>query len=209
MAKRAFFSFHYEDVSSFRANVVRNSWVTHNNGNINSFVDSSIWEDAKTKGPEAIKRLIEERGLKNTSVTALLIGEETFQRRWVKYEIVKSFDKGNGIIGIHINRIRDKTGYITSRGLNPLDRLGFEVSRDGNKISFYELENRSWYVYDDLPMINNKQSNTVFFEEDWFGNDNLGKFFTFSEFFPTYCWNFDNGYENLGEWVEDAKKITA
>jgi len=28
MAKRVFFCFHYEDVESFRANVVRNHWVT-------------------------------------------------------------------------------------------------------------------------------------------------------------------------------------
>lgn len=28
LAKRVFFSFHYKDVSDFRANVVRNSWVT-------------------------------------------------------------------------------------------------------------------------------------------------------------------------------------
>jgi hypothetical protein len=28
MAKRVFFSFHYQDVIDFRANVVRNHWLT-------------------------------------------------------------------------------------------------------------------------------------------------------------------------------------
>lgn len=31
MAKRVFFSFHYENVSNFRVNVVRNHWLTKPN----------------------------------------------------------------------------------------------------------------------------------------------------------------------------------
>lgn len=51
-----FFSFHYQDVIDFRANVVRNHSVTkdHNGG----FFDASIWESAKKTGDLALKRLI-------------------------------------------------------------------------------------------------------------------------------------------------------
>ena len=80
-----------------------------------------------------------EEGLKKTSVTTVLIGDETASRRWVKYEIVKSFERGNGILGIHINRIRGRDQSISARGLNPLDRLAFQISEDGKKIRFMNL----------------------------------------------------------------------
>jgi hypothetical protein len=55
-----------------------------------------------------------EKGLKQTSVMAVLIGETTANRKWVNYEIITTFERGNGIMGIHINQIRDKTGQICS-----------------------------------------------------------------------------------------------
>src|SRR5690242_903818 len=103
MARNVFFSFAYLDVKNFKVNVVRNSWLLNNSDE--TFVDGSIWEKVKTKGDAYLKRLIE-TGLNKTSVTAILIGQETANRRWVNYEIIKSFERGNGILGIHINRIR-------------------------------------------------------------------------------------------------------
>lgn len=98
MTRFVFFSFAYDDVKNFKVNVVRNSWLLKNKES--TFIDGSIWEQSKTKGDAFLKTLIE-AGMKNTSVTAVLIGECTANRRWVNYEIVKSFDKGNGILGIH------------------------------------------------------------------------------------------------------------
>jgi hypothetical protein len=205
MARKVFFSFHYDDVKSFRVNVVRNSWVVNPNRQA-SFIDGSLWESAKLKGPTAIRNLIDGIGLHNTSVTSVLIGEETHDRRWVKYEILKSFERGNGIFAIHVNRIRDKTGFIGSRGLNPLDRLGFGIDEDGGKIRFYELSNGRWQPNEDIPLINNKKSNTLYFPPGflWGTNDNWGKFFKFSEFFPTYCWDYHDGRNNFSDWVEEA-----
>ncbi len=147
MARYVFFSFAYNDVKNFKVNVIRNSWLLNNSSG--TFVDGSIWETEKTKSPKAIMRLID-RGMNGTSVTVVLIGDETANRRWINYEIVKSFEKGNGILGVHINRIRSKDGIISSRGPNPLDRLGFQISEDGRKIYFYELINRKWEIYSDL-----------------------------------------------------------
>jgi hypothetical protein len=174
------------------------------NNSADSFIDGSIWEKEKSKGPTVIKNLIE-TGLKKTSVTTVLIGDETADRRWVKYEIVKSFEKGNGILGIHINRIRGKEQVISSRGLNPLDRLAFQISVDGKKIRFYELVNRKWVAFADLPEINNKKSNTLYFEDGWFSNQ-FGKTFQFSEKFNTYCWVNDIGHKNFSSWVDNAAK---
>ena len=58
MAKRVFFSFHYQDVIDFRANVVRNHWLTKDDRESAGFFDASIWESAKKEGSMAMKRLI-------------------------------------------------------------------------------------------------------------------------------------------------------
>ena len=201
MKRHTFFSFCYDDVINFRANVVRNSYVTKYGED--TFIDGSIWEDAKTKSPKVIKELIDNSGIKNTSVTAVLIGDNTANRRWINYEIIKSFEQGNGIIGIFINRIKDKTGHITHKGLNPLDRLALQVSQDGKKIYFYELKAGKWYSFKDIPEANNKKSNSIYFEDGWFDSD-YGKSFYFSELFETYCWTNDDGYNNISDWIETA-----
>ena len=117
MARRVFFSFHYQrDI--FRANVVRNSWVTRER-EAAGFFDASLWEDAQTRGEAAIRALIGE-GLKNTSVTAVLIGLQTASRPYVEYEIEQSFARGNGLLGIRIEKIRDINGDVDDAGPNPL-----------------------------------------------------------------------------------------
>jgi hypothetical protein len=201
MSRSVFFSFAYNDVKNFKANVVRQSWLINNSPE--TFIDGSIWETEKTKSPTLIKELID-NGMNRSSVTAVLIGEETANRRWINYEIVRSFERGNGIIGIHINRIRGKDQAISSRGSNPLDRLKFTISDDGKKIKFYELVERKWIAYADLPEINNKKSNTLYFENSfWSGND-FGKSFCFSDKFQTYCWILNSGHSNFSSWISEA-----
>ena len=123
MANRVFFSFHYRDVAELRANVVRNHWVTKPGRNAAGFFDASIWETAKKTGPIAIKRLINS-GLENTSVTCVLIGTETFGRQWVRYELIKSFVRGNKLLGVHINSIKGSNQLTKPQGYNPLQCLG-------------------------------------------------------------------------------------
>ncbi len=207
MARHIFFSFHYKDVADFRANVVRNSWLTKDKRNKDIFYDGSIWEEAITKGVRALKDLIN-KGLHFTSVTVALIGKETHDRRWVKYEILKSFEEGNGILAIYLNRIKGKDGYIESKGVNPLDRLGIQISDDGKYISFYELVEKKWILNKDITTITNKKSNTLYFDEGnfWFRISKWGKFYKFSDLFKTYCWVNEDGYSNFANWVETAAK---
>lgn len=128
MPRRVFFSFHYErDIS--RACVVRNSWLTKGEAE-GRFIDGSLWEEAKRRGDDAIKRLIDE-GLKNTSVTAVLIGAETAFRPWVLYEIRKSMERGNGILGVRIHGIADLNRHTDLPGANPLDVVtGMQGTRE-------------------------------------------------------------------------------
>ncbi len=117
MARRTFFSFHYErDV--WRASIVRNSAVVKTETDA-EWIDASIWEEEKAKGKKAIETLIDDAVI-GTSVTAVLIGTETSKREWVQYEIDKSIEKGNGLLGVYIHNIKDNDGYTDTKGANPL-----------------------------------------------------------------------------------------
>lgn len=58
MARRVFFSFHYER-DAWRAAQVRNSWVTQPDREAAGFWDAVAWEEVKKKGEEAVKRWYE------------------------------------------------------------------------------------------------------------------------------------------------------
>ena len=139
MARRAFFSFEYEhDVS--RAMVVRKSPITQEKA---GFIDAAEFEKIKKKGDQAVRDWIDEQ-LELTTVTVVLVGEYTCSSKWVKYEIEKSAEKGNGMLGIDISKIKDFNGNTSER---------------------------------------------------------CGKIPKGYEF---YLWFKDDGYNNLGSWIEDA-----
>lgn len=194
MAKRVFFSFHYQDVIDFRANVVRNHWVTKPDRESAGFFDASVWESAKKTSDLAVKRLINQ-GINGTSRTAILIGSQTYLRRWVRYEIVKSFAENNKIIGIHINGIADKFSNTKRNGPNPLEYMAIQVDNNGKKIDFLEYSNLSWSLYQDHQSIS--LGNAL--EESL-----RGRFILFSEFCPVYDWVSDDGYNNFASWIDLA-----
>ena len=114
MARRVFFSFHYDDVT--RVNVVRNSdRIVRQYERAARFHDASLWEEAKKQGRRALKRMIND-GLHGTSVTCVLVGQQTWERPWVRYEILKSFARGNGILAVQIHDVGfapgDSTGEL-------------------------------------------------------------------------------------------------
>lgn len=133
MARRVFFSFHYErDIS--RANVVRNSWVTQDRESA-GFFDAGLWEEAKKKGKAAIEKMIDD-ALVNTTVTAVLLGQETGSRDYVQYEIDQSIARGNGLLGVWIYKIKDLNGQTDEQGTNPLP----------SKYKVYAWNNDNGYV---------------------------------------------------------------
>lgn len=105
MSRRTFFSFHYQP-DNWRVWNVRNSWVVKPTEQISDgFFDASIFEKSKRESPDALKRFLRD-GLNNSSVTCVLVGEETYARRWVRYEIVRSILKGNGLLSVEIHDIK-------------------------------------------------------------------------------------------------------
>lgn len=161
MARRAFFSFHYTgDIN--RIGVVRNSWLTKKSKEDAGFWDAADWEKVQKETDLAIKRWINKQ-FENTSVTVVLIGAETSERPWVNYEIEKSIERGNGLVGIYIHSINGLGKGISKKGANPLD---------GHLVKCTD-----------------------------------GKYYIASGIYKTYDWNLDDGYNNLGDWIDEAAKI--
>jgi hypothetical protein len=113
----------------WRVNQVRNSWVAREDREAAGFIDAAEWEEVKQDGEEAIKEWIGDQ-MHGTSVTAVLIGNETADRDWVRYEIKKSIERGNGIVGIKVHSLKDKEGSTDFGGSNPLKK--FVVEQDGD-----------------------------------------------------------------------------
>jgi len=153
MARRVFFSFHYErDI--WRASQIRNSWVTKPDREAAGFWDAAEWEKVKKQGDPAIKRWINKQ-IEGTSVTVVLVGAETFDRKWVRYEIQRSIERGNGIVVVYIHNLKDKNG-------NTDKRSDTSLVIDGRDLT---------------------------------------------ELYPCYDWRNDDGYQNLGDWVDRAALI--
>jgi hypothetical protein len=109
MARKVFFSFKYDDVH--RAMNVRNSNVIA--GAIKSgFIDKADFESVEKQGDKAIQSWIDDQ-LYGTSVTVVLVGENTHKSKWVRYEIEQSIARGNGILTIDVSKIADLSGRTT------------------------------------------------------------------------------------------------
>lgn len=116
MARRVFFSFHYQrDI--FRVNQIRNLPEIIDDLAA-GFRDSSLWEEAKKKSDDAVKKLID-NGLIGTSVTLVCIGAKTAGRKFINYEIQKSIDRGNAILGVQIHHLKGANGEMDTAGEIP------------------------------------------------------------------------------------------
>ncbi|MDP9651338.1 hypothetical protein J2793_006813 [Paraburkholderia caledonica] len=88
-------------------------------------------------------------------MTVVLIGADTAGKKWIKHEIVSSHKKGNGLLGIYVNGIKNSNGQLGSKGANPF--ADFRFTKEGKEVTY-----------------------------------------------PVYDWVADNGYTNLGKWIEAA-----
>ncbi|WP_103108728.1 TIR domain-containing protein [Brevibacillus reuszeri] len=127
MARKAFYSFHYSN-DSWRASQVRNIGVVEGN----SPVSDNDWEEVKKGGDKAIQDWIDGQ-LKGRSCSIVLIGEKTAGRKWIKYEIEKSWNLGKGLVGIYIHNLKNQEGNQSNKGSNPFE--AFTVGEDKKKLS--------------------------------------------------------------------------
>jgi hypothetical protein len=84
------------------------------------------------RGETAIKRWIAEQ-MNGRSCTVVLVGAQTAGRKWINHEIVKSWDDGIGVVGIHIHGLQNRDGKVSSKGSNPFSSIKY--GKTGKKLS--------------------------------------------------------------------------
>jgi len=192
MARTVFFSFHYQrDI--FRVQQVKNHYVTKETYTEAGFFDGSLEEKAQKEGDTIVKNLID-KGLKGSSVLCVLIGKETYTRRWVSYEILKSIELGMGVFGVRIHQVKDpKTGADVA-GSTPFECLGYGA-KDGKMIPMIHYQD-GWK---DAPYLSPITSSAA----PYLVNTDKP---LLSNLFNVYDWVTNDGYNNFGKWVEAAAK---
>jgi hypothetical protein len=109
----------------------------------------------------------------------------------MQYEIMKSIERGNAVLGVHINNIRDRHGLIKAQGPSPFDYLGLEISADGRSGTPTMWDGRQWVYCGDLGQFQiNEQS-----------QDKRGKNLQLKTWLRSYDWVADKGFDNFGKWV--------
>ncbi len=118
MAKRqVFYSFYYKkDV--MRVSQIRNIGALEDN----KPVSDNDWEEVKGKGDDSIAKWIDEN-MKYRSCVIVMVGEETADRKWVKYEIKKAWNEGKGLLGIYIHNLKDPNTGKSAKGKNPFEQF--------------------------------------------------------------------------------------
>ena len=194
LARRTFFSFYYvPDV--WRALNVRNSWVVRPEDQIDrGFFDSSVFEATKKEGDELLKAFLRD-GVDNTSVTCVLSGTDTWQRRWVRYEIARSILKKNGLLTVYIHGVKDNSGAVTTKGANPLTQMGVYNTTTG--IFFAEWKGGKWLKYEDYTL--------AIPEGDlWLPAPTTNTILQLSSHCMSYDFAEQDGRKNIGGWIETA-----
>lgn len=195
MARKTFFSFHY-NADVWRAWNVRNCLSLADGDDGIGFYDRSVFEASKRESDASLKAFLRD-GMKNTSVTCVLSGTNTWSRRWVRYEIARAILKGNGLLTVDIHGVKDNSGNISAKGEDPLAYLA--LYRDGRDIFFAEWKEGKWVKYSDYTL--------AIAEADlWFAAPKAG-----IVQLSTHCLRYDfsgqNGRANIGQWIETAAAL--
>ncbi len=125
--RQVFYSFHYKP-DCWRTSQVRNIGTIEGNRP----APDNEWEEITSAGDDAIKKWINDQ-MKYRSCTIVLVGNKTANRKWINYEIVKSWNDSMGVVGIYIHGLKNSDGYISEKGENPFDYITYGDS--GKKLS--------------------------------------------------------------------------
>lgn len=111
MSRKVFFSFNSEDIN--RALVVKNSWEADGH-QVAGFASEEEYAEIKTGGDIGMRNWINQQ-LEGSTVTVVLVAKKTCGSRWVRYEIQKSKERRNGLLGVDISKIPDEEGELDDR----------------------------------------------------------------------------------------------
>ncbi len=119
MARKCFYSFHYEP-DNWRASMVRQIGAIEGN----QPASDNDWETI-SKGPnhdEKIRKWISAQ-MDGRTCTIVLVGSGTANRKWINHEIIKSWNEGLGVVGIRIHGLKNSQGETSSMGENPFNYI--------------------------------------------------------------------------------------
>lgn len=105
--------------------MIRNMGVVE--GNL--LASPNEWETVKRGGEKSISKWIDDN-MKYRSCVIVLIGEDTANRKWVRYEIRKAWNDGKGIFGIYIHNLKDLNKGTCRKGTNPFKLFTFDNGVD-------------------------------------------------------------------------------
>jgi MTH538 TIR-like domain (DUF1863) len=117
MARKCFYSFHFKP-DNWRAATVRSIGSIEGNPP----ASDNEWESI-TSGPDNEQKIQNwiAGQMKGKTCTIMLVGSDTANRKWINYEIVKTWNDGLGLVGIYIHGLKDRHGLESSKGQNPFD----------------------------------------------------------------------------------------
>lgn len=137
-----FYSFHYDN-DVFRVQQIRNMGVVDGNAP----VSPNDWELVKRNGDAAVEKWIDE-SLKYKRCVIVLIGSQTANRPWVKYEIKRAWELKKGLFGIYIHNLKDPRTGTCTKGLNPFSNWNVSGQSMANLITCHDPS--SWDAYGDI-----------------------------------------------------------
>lgn len=129
MARKCFYSFHYKK-DNWRVSQVRNIGAIEGN----KPASDNDWESITKGGDKKIKEWIDEK-MKGRTCTVILAGSQTADRKWINYEIKKSWEDGKGVFVIFIHNLKDSEGNQSSKGSNPLYYVSIKDDNINKRLS--------------------------------------------------------------------------
>lgn len=140
--EQVFYSFHYDN-DVFRVQQIRNMGVVDGNAP----VSPNDWEQVKRKGDAAVEKWIDD-SLKYKRCVIVLIGAETVNRKWVKYEIKRAWELKKGLFGIYIHNLRCPRTGTCSKGANPFNNWNVNGQSMASLVSCCDPS--AWDAYGDI-----------------------------------------------------------
>ena len=127
MARKVFYSFDYER-DAIRVQQVKKMGVLAGQ----PILTSNKWEEVTGGRKRGIERWIDAQ-MADKSCAVVLIGRRTSERDWVKYEIMKAWNAGKGVLGVYIHKLADMNQRQTTKGSNPF--WSIQVGRSRVRLS--------------------------------------------------------------------------
>ena len=132
MARRVFFSFHF-DGDHWRASQVRQIGSLEGSDELSD----NDWEAVKKKGDRAIEAWIDGQ-LQGRSCAIVLVGSATAGRPWINYEIKRAWEMKKGLVGIRIHKLLNSKGMSSSPGSNPFSAYNVGNASMSSIVTLYD-----------------------------------------------------------------------